>query len=162
MARIQIQWVRWRRPHKLGAAAYEELKAQLDEGSFGSKSFRERRLLLNPDSLGWIDFWENLRIDLAFAVFLVVGALFWGPYGSMLSWLEAANSTFWTVAWWIFKIVAAVWCFMAFGLVWHFPKQAVTYWPSIGIYSFQNFMFVRRRFNALQRATTYEEYLNHE
>lgn len=76
MARIQIEWVTWRKPPKLGAKAFEYLKVQLDEAKVCKRSFEDFRMMLNPEFQGKEDFVCQLKHEGKFyAAALFIGTL---------------------------------------------------------------------------------------
>ena len=165
MAQIEIEWVEWHRPTKLGVDAYESLKARIGSSQLQNKSFEELRVMLNPDSLGR----DRIRWQLKFeggifaagvivAIF-VLDASWVEDFGH---WLDTFDNLFMTVVSVILHLIYFLLCLGCFGVIVGFGIRGFTYWPSVGMYVLKNRMFVRRRLRAIQKSHSYEDYLNRE
>ena len=163
MAQIPIEWVEWHRPTKLGVAAYESLKARVGSSEFQYQSFEDLRLTLNPDSLGR----EEIRLELKFDGLValaaaVIGIILETWCEDVRDWLNGFDNLFMTIVEIVLYIIYAVLCLAACGGGAAMALKAFTYWPSVGVYVLKNRMFVRRRLRAIQKAHSYEDYLNRE
>lgn len=162
MARIQIDWVTWRKPTKLGVTAYEFLKQELEEENICSSSFEELRVIFNPESIGKEDFVFQLTYEgKRYAAAVLVGILlaFTEGFGR---WLREFDNLLASVIFWVFSIAWMISAFACCGLGLAFCLRLVTYWPSALLYVMLNRNFVRRRRKAIQLSKTYEEYLSLE
>lgn len=162
MARIQIEWVAWRKPTKLGVDAYEFLKQELEEENIGNARFEELRRIFNPESLGKEDFFFQLKHEgklYAAAIFTGILLAFTEGLGR---WLREFDNVLASVIFWVFSIVWMLSAFVCFGFGLTFCLRLFTYWPSVLFYTLLNRAFVRRRRRAIQQSNDYEEYLSLE
>lgn len=165
MARIQIEWVEWHRPTKLGVDAYESLKARLDSSQLQNQSFEDLRVMLNPDSLGRDSIRWQLKFEggmLAAGVIIAFFVLDSSWVKDLGDWLDKFDNHFMTVVSVILILTYLLLCLGCFGVIVGFGIRAFTYWPSVGMYVLKNRIFIRRRLGAIQKSHSYEDYLNRE
>lgn len=162
MARIEIEWVAWRKPTKLGVAAYEFLKQELEEENICSTRFEELRVIFNPESLGKEDFFFQLRHEGKLYAAAVLAGMLLAFTEGLGRWLREFDNLVASVIFWVFTIVWMISAFACFGVGLAFCLRLLTYWPSVLFYVLMNRSFVKRRHRAIQQSKNYEEYLSLE
>jgi len=161
MARIEIEWIRCQKPQKLSVEKFDRAKFFIGMSFFDQMDFREVAFLLNEDyydhkELGLAILKElglYLGTILVFIIVATTGAI------EMFMDLELGGLGFIK---WVILITSFFIGLVAIGVGFRILIQCFTYWPSILVYIIQNRPFIRKRFNVVQHAVDYEDYINRE
>lgn len=162
MATIEIERLVWHRPSRLGVSSYEHAKAVIGDSKFGDASIEQRRSQLSPSLLGRDYLIETLKFEgKLYAVGIVAGALT-VPVEEFSDWVNFGEGLAYKIGSIVVLIVFVVIMFVLMALSFHLVIRLVTFWPSVLIYFIRNRVFVRKRFNAVKKSSSYEEYLDLE
>lgn len=161
MARIEIEWMRWHKPQKLSAEKFERAKSYIGLSPFNQLDFREVQFLLNEDSLDHKGLGLAVLRELGIYLGIIFVVTIVAETGAIDMFMDLEMGGLEFIKWIIF-IPCLLIGFLAIGAGFRIVIQCFTYWPSILVYIIRNRRFIRRRFNAVQRAFDYEDYINRE
>lgn len=162
MATIEIQRLVWHRPSKMGVSAYENAKAVIGNSKFSDESLEQRRSLLSPSSLGRDYLKGILKFEGKLYGAAIVASILSVPAEALMDSMDFDAGLAYKIGGVVVMIVNVVLMLVLFGLFFHLLIRLVTFWPSVLMYFIDNRGFVRKRFDAIKRSSSYEEYLDLE
>lgn len=161
MARIEIQRLKWIQPPRMKAEDFERAKAYIGRRKFDSFEFLELHSLLHGESFNH----KELLIGILKEAGIYLGTILFVSLiaeSGVVEWFFDLPFGDWEFLKLIIGIPGFFIIIMSLGFGLRFVIQCLTYWPSILFYIARNKRFIRKRFNAVQLALDYEDYLDRE